>query len=97
MHIKPLPLLVEDAAVLRFVQLSAGARAYDAQRVLDIAKRAYREAREETSAVQLKMRQGDESRIGIEYFASRSVAAHVKARINNREDVAECLRLLVVY
>jgi hypothetical protein len=54
-----LPLPATEVAVLRFTQLRLAARAYDAERVLDIAKRAYRDARESVGTVQLKMRQDD--------------------------------------
>lgn len=50
---------IEDREVLRFTQLRLAAKAYDAERVIDIAKRAYRNAREAASVVQLKMRVGD--------------------------------------
>lgn len=97
-----LPLLPEDTEALRFVRLSAAARAYDAERVLDIAKRAYRDTRDAVTAVQVKMRLGDSAdceqlaqKRG--YYESGRVARHVMARINNVADVAEDLRLLVVY
>lgn len=55
-----LPLTSDEAAVLRFTQLRLAARAYDANRVLDIAKRAYRDTRYAVSVVQRQMVHGDQ-------------------------------------
>jgi hypothetical protein len=55
------PLTGEDVLALRFTQLRLAAKAHDAQRVLDIARRAARDARQRILTEQTAMRNGDHS------------------------------------
>jgi hypothetical protein len=55
------PLTGEDVLALRFTQLRIAAKAYDAHRVLDIAKRAHYDARQLIQIAQTAMRDGDDA------------------------------------